>query len=254
MSITADTVAAAVVETFAAMDPAIPGAWMQREGGAFAAYCGIPVPNLNGVFLERSDADPAVVAELMNAISNSGVPHCLMLRPGCSPKLIDLAAQRGMTAVDPVPLMALDEPRALANAQHEVDCIVRRAAPSEAAVMAEISSVAFEMPRELLLQIIGPELLALPGVRAYIGETAGRPVATGVGVTAAGAVGIFNIATVPEGRGRGCGGAVTARAVVDGMGAGASFAWLQSSPLAVPLYQRLGFAYIEDWACFISGA
>ena len=62
---------------------------------------------------------------------------------------------------------------------------------------------------------------------------------------------LFNIATVPADRGRGYGAAVTARAVSDGLAAGASWSWLQSSPSGYRVYERLGYQAIESWQVWV---
>jgi hypothetical protein len=47
---------------------------------------------------------------------------------------------------------------------------------------------------------------------------------------------------------------VTARAVADGLAAGAQFAWLQSSAAGYGVYERLGFTTSETWRCWVAGA
>ena len=87
-----------------------------------------------------------------------------------------------------------------------------------------------------------------------MGEADGHPVTTGIGVTLGAFVGIFNVATPPAHRRRGYGAAVTARAVSDGLAAGASWSWLQSSPPGYQVYQRLGFRTVESWHTWLSAA
>ena len=81
----------------------------------------------------------------------------------------------------------------------------------------------------------------------YVGRVDGRDVSTAVGFTSGDAVGIFNVATPPEHRGRGYGAALTAAAAAEGFAAGAEFAWLQSSALGLPVYRRLGFREVETY-------
>jgi predicted acetyltransferase len=72
-----------------------------------------------------------------------------------------------------------------------------------------------------------------------------------VGITLEPCVGIFNVATPARHRGRGFGCAVTARAVAEGASRGAAWSWLQSSPLGVSVYERLGFEVLEEWVCWL---
>jgi GNAT superfamily N-acetyltransferase len=72
-------------------------------------------------------------------------------------------------------------------------------------------------------------------------------VSTGLGFVHDGWCGIFNVATPEEHRGRGFGSAMTAHAVEAARAAGARGAYLQSSPMGMPVYQRLGFVTVELW-------
>jgi hypothetical protein len=67
-----------------------------------------------------------------------------------------------------------------------------------------------------------------------------------------GCTGVFSVATPPAHRRRGYGAALTARAVTDGLAAGAAWAWLQSSPPGYGIYARLGFRTVETRACWIA--
>jgi GNAT superfamily N-acetyltransferase len=130
--------------------------------------------------------------------------------------------------------------------------VIRELVPAEAHLHAQAAAAGFEMPVEPLLSLMTPAYLELPGVRCYLGEVDGQPVTTGLGVTLGFYVGISDIATLPAHRRRGYGAAVTARAVADGLAAGATWAWLQSSELGYPVYERLGFRTAEVWSCWLS--
>ena len=252
MPVAADEVASALAATIATMVASLPNGWIRRAPGVIAGYSGVPVPTQNGVIMERPDADVATVEALLSEVRATGIPHCLVLRPGRPDSLVELALANGMVAMDPSPLMALDDPAALAPAQEVEALVLRQLSPNEAELHADVAADGFEAPRELFRRFAGGSLLSQPGARAYVGEVDGRPVTTGLGVVAAGAVGIFNIGTVPAARGRGYGAAVTARAVADGLANGAAWSWLQSAPLAIPVYERLGFMMIEHWERFVT--
>ena len=55
------------------------------------------------------------------------------------------------------------------------------------------------------------------------------------------------VATPEAHRGHGYGGAVTGHAVEQARAAGARGAYLQSSPMGLPVYERLGFVPVETW-------
>ena len=108
-------------------------------------------------------------------------------------------------------------------------------------------------PPDLFATIITETTLGLPAVRAYVGEVGGTPVATAIAATIGDAVGVFNVATAAEHRRSGYGAAVTARAISDGRAAGATWSWLQSTEAASRVYERLGFATLEQWSCWLGG-
>lgn len=69
----------------------------------------------------------------------------------------------------------------------------------------------------------------------------GVPVASAALFVAGGVAGIYNVATVPEARGRGIGRAVTAAALAEAVRRGERTAVLGASELGYPVYRRLGF-------------
>jgi ribosomal protein S18 acetylase RimI-like enzyme len=252
VSIDADTAAAALVETWHRLASAVPGGWATHNGAGVAAVTGVAVPTLNGVWVHNVDADTDDISDLLDQVAATGLPHCLQFRSGSATHLLSLAASRGMTHVEDIPLMVSEDPGRLNAVQAVGGLTIRELLPDEAPLHARLAAAGFEIPPEMFLQLMTPEVLATPGVRCYLGETGGQPVTTGLGVKLGFYVAIFNIATPPEHRRRGYGAAVTARAVADGLAAGAQWSWLQSSTEGYKVYERLGFRTIEAWPCYAS--
>jgi len=148
--------------------------------------------------------------------------------------------------------MVMEDPVMLGRARHIAGLKIRQLHPDEAPLHVQVAAAGFETPQEPFRQMITPSMLGLPGVRCYLGEVNGHPVTTGIGVTLGAFVGIFNVATPPAHRRSGYGAVVTARAVTDGLAAGANWSWLQSSPSGYMVYQRLGFRTIESWHTWLS--
>jgi N-acetylglutamate synthase len=255
VAIDADTAASALVEMFQHLLRATDGGWVVRDGGAFAMVTGVPLPDLNGVWPERVNPDPHIVAALLDRVAATGLPHCLQLRPGSSPALGELAAMRGMRrAEEDAPIMVMENLAMLEHAQHVEGLEVRQLRPEEAQLHARVAAAGFEAPEEPLLQFMTPSVLGLPGMRCYLDEAGGHPVTTGMGVTLGACVGIGNVATPPAHRRHGYGAAVTARAVTDGLAAGARWSRLQSSASGYPVYEHLGFRTVESWHCWLSAS
>lgn len=238
---------------FQEMTPLIPGARLFREDGAIAAVTGIPAPTLNGVWLQRANPSPAAITALLDKVAAAEVPHTLHLWSESDDRLSELAAKRGMIWEERVPAMVLDG-MAAATPPSPPGLAIRQLSPDEGSVHARVAAAGFGIPGDYFQLLFNRAVLELGAVRCYVGELDGQPVTTGVGYTLGGSTGIFDIATLPEFRGRGFGRAITARAVADGLDAGASWCWLQSSGMGYHVYRNLGFREIDSWSYWISAA
>ena len=254
MAIGADMAAAALAVAWQQLLGAVPGGWAMPAAGAVALVTGVRVPTLNGVWSTRTDPDPGVIAGLLDRVAATGLPHCLQLRPGSDPVLADLGARRGMHPDSEHPLMVLEDPALLGPARQVAGLTIRQLDPEDAELHAGVAAAGFGVPEKPFRQLVTPDVLRVPGVRCYLGEAGGRPVATGMGVTVGTSVGVFDIATVPACRGLGYGAAITARVVSDGLAAGAAWSWLQSSPDAYRLYARLGFRSAGSFQVWLSAS
>ena len=254
LPLTADEVASALAFDGADLAAALGGKALTRTlGDADLLITGAPIPQLNGVLTLRTSVSAADVRELLDIVALRNIPHSVQIRPGCTRDLVELVKARGMVQGEPVPLMAMRSASAhLKEMATPPGLTVRMLIPAEAAIHSAIAAEGFGSPPELFEALISPTLLARPGYRAYVGTVDGKDVATSIGFTGGGHVGIFDVATPPAYRGRGYGSAVTARATLDGFEAGASFAYLQSSPMGLKIYERLGFETLERWSVWIT--
>jgi N-acetylglutamate synthase len=249
VKISADLFANAMADFFQELFLPIPGARAFSRDGVFAAYSGIPWPTLNPVWLQRPDPAIADVVSLLDEVAVHAAPFALGLRPGSDNALAELAASRGMTAIGEVPLMAVDKATEIRSPD---ELSIRLLAPGEAAVHARLCATGFGLPDDIARRSVTGDTLNSRAVRCYVGEIAGQPVATGLTITTGAFTGIIDIVTDPRYRGRGYGTAITARAVADGLAAGASRCWLQSTSQGYPIYQSCGFQLIESWPVWVS--
>jgi predicted GNAT family acetyltransferase len=165
--------------------------------------------------------------------------------------VLDVPERRGMTADEEVPLMRLDDASPLDRVPPAAGLAIRALDSDEATLHAITAAAGFEEEDETFLRLIPPPVLRTEGTRAYIGEVDGEIVTTALGVTLNGHVGVFNVGTPPAHRRRGYAAAITARAVADGLAAGAGWAWLQSSTAGYRVYEALGFETVERWQCWV---
>jgi len=91
-------------------------------------------------------------------------------------------------------------------------------------------------------------------LRDWIALLDGVPVAAAALFVGAGVAGIYNVATVPEARGRGIGRAVTTAALVEAVARGQHTAVLGSSEMGYPVYRRLGFREVSRLRSYAWGA
>jgi GNAT superfamily N-acetyltransferase len=245
----ADVVASALASTWGLMATTLQNGWARNVGRAAALVTNVPLPTLNGVWVTDEKTPPEDIEAALEAVAASGVAHCVQLRPGCDPVAMSVAERRGLHRVPAIPMMAAEGP---VDGPEPDALVIRRVAPTETSLHCAIAASAFELAPDALAGFITPAVLGLPEVRCYVGEVAGEPVVTALSITLADAVGIFNVATPPAHRRRGYGSAVTARAYNDGLQAGASWGWLQSSDVGYGVYEALGFTTLERWPCWVT--
>lgn len=233
-----------VVEDFLAVwkvmtDACVSTRWEETDG-VVRAETGLPVPPFNGVW-QRADvvtAD-AVLAAVDDAASR-GLPWNVQLRPGYDSSLDAALAERGLVVTADIPFMTLTTTPDVVT-----DLAFREVVTfDDVGHHVRLLEEAFGMPPELTRGAFPIRLLFQPGVTVWLGEADGEVVTTALSVATGSAVGIFNVGTPEQHRGKGYGGAVTAHAV---RAASASRAFLQSSPLGESVYRGLGFEVVEHW-------
>lgn len=242
----ADAAAAAMVATGEVFARSTRAGWAAVRDGVGVMVTGAPVPTLNGVVCARPGA-VATASALLDEVAATGLPHCLETRAGDAAGEL-LARSRGMTEADHVPFMLLD-----LGSWEPPEQRGRALGPDELDAHLDALTAGFEAPAAMLAPFRGSALLDREGVRGYVVEEDGAVVATALGIVSGEHVGVFDVATLPSHRGRGHGAALTARAIADGAVAGARTAFLQSSPIGLSVYERLGFRTVEEWTVWVAG-
>ena len=107
---------------------------------------------------------------------------------------------------------------------------------------AHLCTAVFGMPADLAQRVYGREQFWTGSFRAWVGDLDGRAVTSAAIQPAAGAVGLYSVATVTDLQRQGYGEAITRIALRCGTGeTGCHRTILQSTPAGMPLYRKLGY-------------
>lgn len=225
-----------------------------REGDAAWFASGLPIPFFNQVLATGDGTDPAALARAIDAIRSRDVPFLVRLRAGIDDDLVKALEGMGFREdlTEAYPAMALHPiPDGLAAAGGPPDLDIRQAV--DAAGLEDhvaVVSAGFGLPIDIARRLVPVEELTIPGFASFVGYLGDRPVATSLGYTEGGTVGIYNVATLDDARRRGYGAALTRRAIADGAARGATVAILQSSDMGRPVYEAMGFREVLAFRVF----
>lgn len=223
----------------------LPGGWSRRVGHALVGETALPVPSLNGLWVGSAALEPADAAAALDEV---GFTHSLQVDARQADVLAPLAVERGLVRDDDGPLMVLAGPPPAPDPR----LVVRRLAPEEVGLHAELAGRAFGAPPEVFAALVTPDLARVDGAQVLVGEVDGEPVCTAFVLVQDGAAGVYNMATPPEHQRRGYGAAMTAATVAAAREAGATWAWLQSSAAGHAVYERLGFRTVATWQVWVT--
>lgn len=120
--------------------------------------------------------------------------------------------------------------------------------------MVDVMSGGFGMPDDLrpfLEHTLRLHSGPVPELAMFVVSVAGEPASTSLAAVVGEVVVIYNVATVPESRGRGLGTLATRLAMRHGIERGAETAVLEASEMGYPIYRRLGFEEIGRYQVLV---
>lgn len=236
----------ALEEVFSQLYAAFDGAGFERRGDLVIALCpAFPIPQCNGPWVvDDTQAAADGLAEAIAEVDASGAWPWVQTRSGHD-QTQRRAAELGLTKREILPGMVV-RPDELAEPPSVDGLSIDLISADEVATANAVLAASFGVPIELL-DDISTTFVALDGVSWYVGRVDGEVVATALGHTIDDVTGVFNVATMPDDRGRGHGAALTARVVQQGFADGARLAFLQSSQMGHSVYRRIGFRDVEEY-------
>lgn len=166
--------------------------------------------------------------------------------------LVSVCEKFGLRAVAEMPGMAAEGVRDTKRRDKPAIEIVRADSPATMEHFRSIGSLCFHVPPTWFREVFDD---SMPG-RDFICWLAfrdGLPVATAATVVSHGVIGVYNVATLPDERGKGYAEAITRHAIAEAARqSGLSRVILQSTAQGERLYKRLGFREVSRLVVFNS--
>ncbi|MFI5928544.1 GNAT family N-acetyltransferase [Micromonospora sp. NPDC051543] len=252
MNIIGDRMAAAYDEAIEGLCGATPKGHYARRGTARAAVTQAGVATLNAAYDLSREPDLEALHEMAVEVSGQVEAWSIMVRVDADADgaVADLATRHGLTTRRELPLLACGVDELVLRADEAQRERVRQVGAADSDRYTDVLTRGFEVPDGLFGSLMGGAVLDAERIDGYLYEEDGQALGTGMGMRHRGVVGVFNIAVVPDARGRGLGRAITEKVVRDAIAAGADAAYLQSSALGRPLYESMGFRFQENWIAF----
>ena len=239
----------ALRSAWAAFIPLIADGRLEERGGyRIVSVPSFPVPSANAVWVDGPE-DEGMIRDLetsLGEIRARGVAPSVITMEGRAPRVGSEATRLGLTRAESFPGMVAT-PESFRPPEDRPAELVRVGSDEELLGAAlSVTAASFEAPPDLFRSLFDGAMRD-PLMDLWLALVDGEPVSTAVGVVAGGAVGIYDVGTPPQHRGRGYGGLVTAQVVRRGFEAGASFAYLQATELGFGVYRRLGFEQVSTY-------
>jgi GNAT superfamily N-acetyltransferase len=214
---------------------------------------GTPVPLFNPAFVVAPTGDGAgLVQTVTDHYSAAGTPFVLYFLEELTPGLAGPCLEAGLVEHWQPPLMVLDPiPQAVAHVAEGVSISALDATNIDD--YADVLAAGFGMPRVVADWFLGSAPQDIEGFTGFVAYLGGQPVATSGLFVTDDIAGVYNVATIPDARGKGIGAAITWAAVDAGRAAGASRSILQASGDGEPVYARMGYATPTHYRQFEPG-
>ena len=217
---------------------------VRQLGGVFAFASGHPVPLFNGCVV-WDDSTPADLQEAVGWVRERRVPYRVWIAESLAGELGRVPLELGLERESvPYPNMVLNPLPATLQ-------------PSPGVSVASVNGVEFVdtavelgLRRELAEAVFSPGLVADPDVRLFVGRLEGERAGYSMAIRSGDVSGVYNVGVAPAARRRGVGTALTWASVDAGRAWGCEIVALQSTEMALTMYEAMGFRTVVDYAVF----
>lgn len=236
----------------------LPGTEVADATACLRVCTTIPFAYLNAVVcraLPTGAALDALIAETRAFYAAHGTPHSWYVTPFTTPADVgETLAARGLVRQEQAN-MAMDLAALPETAPLPAGCTIEEVYGAERFdEWGRTYVTGYGMPPAMAAGALATlrEMPFGPGtpLRRYLARLGGTPVASATLFLGGGAAGIYNVATLPEARGRGIATAVTLAALREARAQGETVGVLHASDMAYAVYRRMGFRECCVWDCY----
>ena len=206
-----------------------PGGSVRESGGVFAFVTGLPAALFNGCVVV-ADPSPEELTASLDWVRERGLPYQVAI---VDEHLATLRASLTAAGLQPYAVF----PGMVLSPVPE--------APAPATGVSVVRGIEGDMASYL-----PGSFQADPDVRTFTGTVDGQPAGTSIAIRTDDVSGVYGVGTEPAARNRGVGTAVTWAAVGAGRAWGCDAVYLQATAMGAPLYRRMGFRRIVDYAIY----
>lgn len=232
--------------TFLKFADHVAGAETRQFGSITGVSLGFPAPLYNQLFAFEAPA-PENLDAGVEWLAGRDVPFWLTLPESVAETDTVRPGEFGLVESDEVaPGMALASLAGIPETDTAAS-IAEVTDPEALAEFARIFAAVFGMPEPLARRAYPESMLDDPDMGLFVGRVEDRAVACGQFVRTDDVAGIYSIGVTEEFRRQGLGEAMTWETLRAAREAGCEVGALQSSEMAYPLYQRMGFGTVTTY-------
>jgi ribosomal protein S18 acetylase RimI-like enzyme len=241
-----------MVEAFASLASHQPGGFLRRTEGVVVAATGSPFALFNEVLPVEEDVDAGALIEAVEEVRAAGLSFRVQLRERTDDQLLPVVHELGLEedAGASWPAMILS---AMLTATSHPEKGLRIALVEDKAGFEQFVRLGAGLggvSPDLYATWLPEAILDDPAWGLFIGYEADAPVTMSMSFHADGVAGVYNVGTAVPARRRGYGWAMTLAAIMAGANAGCTISTLQSSTMAMSIYEAHGFRTLYRYRAF----